>query len=243
MNQIPLSLFNTNERFLLLQLIVKLSEKMLEAHPDLQPIYNRLLALLNDMEKSLNKSRGNNFTQSINELDDIQDNGFKCFRYHIEANEFNIIDTEARDKAQKLELIIRRHGWTLYRFGLMKQLAISSSLIAELKEAENLKLIDDLNLRTHFEAWSQAVDNIDAAYTQKVEQTAADHSIAASEIGKEAMQLIEQLIPGWYYQGEFGGQADYKELVIAIMHAADEIETQVRARNTRRENLKEIDLN
>jgi len=31
--------------------------------------------------------------------------------------------------------------------------------------------------------------------------------------------------------------------VVAIMQAADEIETQVRARNTRRENLKEIDLN
>ena len=243
MKDIPFSIFNTNERFLFLQLLINILQKKLEELPALQNIFDRLVTLRNSMETALHKNTGSAFTATLNQLDDTQDNGFRCFRYGVTAQSYSIENESLHKTAEKIEAIIRRHGWSLFKFGKKKQLAVSRSLMAELKQPENLQIITELGLTAPFEAWCEAVATFEATYTQKVEESATKDSLAAYEIGKEVVDLLEKLLPGWYYQGEFSGEAAYKELVNAVVEGADDIEAQARARATRRANQKKAEMN
>ncbi|TAJ15259.1 hypothetical protein DMA11_02320 [Marinilabiliaceae bacterium JC017] len=243
MKQIVFSLFNTAERFLFLQMVTKILEKKLTAIPALQTIYNRLVALRDLMEQAIFKEKGSSFTGMLNKQDDSQDHGFQCLRFGVMAQLHSIIDINLREKASLIESIIRRHGWSLFSFGYSKQLTASRSLITELKEPDNLKMIDDLGLRADFDAWCDAVDEFERIYTHKVEDASTDNSASAYDLGKEAVELLEKLLPGWYYQGEFTEDAGYKELVDAVIESGAAIEAQARARATRRANKKEAELN
>jgi len=243
MKSIPYSLFNTYERFLLLQLVVKFTGKYIASTTTLQPIYDRLMAYRNQMEQAMYKEKGSAYTEQLQRLDEQQDHGFLCLRYHVVAGLYNISDTSVGGKAKKIEDIIRRHGWSLFSFGYQKQLAVSRSLIAELKKPENDTLISDLELNDVFDAWSNAVNQFEQLFTQKVEASSTAPTKVASELGKEVVDMLEKLLPGWYYQAEFGSDANYKELVDQIMEGAGDIETQARARETRRKNQKEAEVN
>ncbi|MBI9064137.1 MAG: hypothetical protein JEZ14_19280 [Marinilabiliaceae bacterium] len=243
MKEIAFSLFITNERFLLLQLIVSLLQKKLEALPILNPIYEKLVGMRDQMEEALQKNTGSTFTPLLAQFDEQQDNGFICFRNGVNAKKYSIVNESLRPMAEQIESIIRRHSWSLMKLGYQKQLALSRSLIAELNTPANQLLIQQLNQQDEFEAWSEAVDNFEKSFTQKVEASAAKNDVAASEISKEAISVIEKLLPGWYYQAEFGNDANYRELVDQILEGASDIESQARARITRRRNQKEAEVN
>lgn len=236
MKEISLSLFNTGERFLLLQLMVNLLEDKLEKLPELKPVYNRLLTLRNQLEAALNKNRGSDHTDVLSALDETQDNGFLCFRNGVSAQKYSIIDESLRAKAEYIEAIIRRHHWSLMQLGYQKQLSLSHSLIAELKAETNQQRIADLGQTANFKAWGGAVDAFSTGFTKKIEEDAGDSDKAAYQLGKEANELIGQLLPGWSYQAEFGNVTAYKELLEQVTKGAAEIEEQARARKTRREN-------
>jgi len=243
MKEIAFSLFVTNERFLLLQLIVNLLQKKLEALPVLTPIYEKLVDMRDQMEEALQKNTGSTFTPLLSQFDEQQDNGFICFRNGVNAKRYSIVNESLRPLAEQIESIIRRHSWSLMKLGYQKQLALSRSLIAELNTPANQLLIQQLNQQDEFNAWSEAVNDFEKAFTQKVEASAAKNDVAASEISKEAISIIEKLLPGWYYQAEFGGDANYQELVDQILEGASDIESQARARITRRRNQKEAEMN
>ncbi len=152
MKEIALSLFDTRERFLLLQLMVNLLEDKLERLPELESVYNRLLTLCNQLEAALNKKRGSDHTDVLSTLDETQDNDFLCFRNGVEAQKYSIIDESLRAKAEYIETIIRRHHWSLIQLGYQKQLSLSHSLIAELKAETNQQRIVDLGQKDNFKA-------------------------------------------------------------------------------------------
>jgi len=183
MKQLSFWRFNNNERFLLLQIIVRYLSQMVESNPEVQPQLTKLKAIRDKMERSLNKSRGSEYTSALNLFDQLQDSAFRCFRLHLEANAFCIIGEGVNDKARQLEEIVRRHGWTLYSFGMKKQLAVSLSLIAELKEEDKLQMIDDLGLRTYFDAWVQAAGNFETKFHEKVEDDGKNGLYPPSENG------------------------------------------------------------
>ncbi|MBK3519492.1 DUF6261 family protein [Carboxylicivirga marina] len=234
MRTIPFSLMNVHERFLLLQLIDKILKSKLVALPELAGIYDVIHALRNNMEEALHKSRGSRYTTRIAELDVLQDDGFICFRTFIEAYTHTIINTELRAKANQIEAIIRRHGWSLYRVGVKKQLAISLSLINELMQADNQQLLVELNVVDAFNAWKGAVEQVELLYIEKTETEANQKDMAsASELGKQTVDLLEKILPGWNYQSEYSSQPEYKELVEAVYDGAANLETQARTRLTR----------
>lgn len=243
MKEIAFSLFITNERFLLLQLIVNLLQKKLAALPVLTPIYEKLVDMRDQMEQALQKNTGSAFTTLLSQLDEQQDNGFICFRNGVNAKKYSIVNESLRPIAEQVEAVIRRHSWSLMKLGYQKQLALSRSLITELSAPAYQLFIQQLNQEDEFNAWREAVDDFEKTVTQKVEASAAKNDVAASEISKEAINIIEKLLPGWYYQADFGGDANYKELVDQIMEGAGDIESQARARITRRRNQKEAEMN
>jgi len=243
MKEIAFSLFITNERYLMLQLIVNLLVKKLEALAVLTPIHTKLATMRDQLERALKKNTGSEFTQLLVQLDEQQDNGFICFRNGINANKYSILNEDLRPMADQIESIIRRHGWSLMKQGYQKQLALSRSLIDELNAPNHQVLLEQLNQKANFMAWSQAVDAFEKALTLKVQSSAGKTDVAASEISKEAITIIEKLLPGWYYQAEFGGDPNYKELVDQIVEGASAIESQARARITRRRNQKEAEMN
>jgi len=49
--------------------------------------------------------------------------------------------------------------------------------------------------------------------------------------------LVEQLLPGWLYQGQYGENSAYQTLVDAVEQLHDELEVQIKSRYTRREKL------
>ncbi len=239
MRTIPFSLMNIHERFLLLQLVDRILKNKLDVLPELQDVYASINELRNHMEAALHKSRTNDYTASLSALDGVQDHGFLSFRNLIEAHVHSIIDTTLRPKAAAIELIIRRHGWSLHSYGIKRQLAVSLSLINELMQADNQQLLVDLGVLAAFNAWKSAVDEVESSLIKKSENQASKEDLAsASEIGKQAVDLFDKLLPGWFYQGEFGNKPEYKELIEAIMDSAADLEQQARTRFTR--NQKEV---
>ena len=235
MKSIPFSIFSLHERFLLLQLIENLLESRLEALPELTDIYERIKALRVEMEQALHISRSSEYSKRINDQDQVQDNAFLCFRMMVEAQGYSIIDDSLTGKAGSIEEIIRRHGWRLTRLGNKKQLAVSLSLINELSLEANQQLLGDLNLLPQYTAWKEAVMEVDGLYVQKAEAESVKEDItAATELGKQGVDLLEKVLPGWAYQSEFGNNTAYGELLNAIMESVNEMETQARTRITKR---------
>lgn len=225
---------NIHERFLLLQLVDKILKKKLEALPELQEVYASINQLRNHMEAALHKSRTSDYTASLGQLDGVQDHGYLCFRNLIEAQVHSIIDASLRPIASTIESIIRRHGWSLHTYGIKKQLAVSLSLINELMQADKQQMLVQINVLDAFNAWKKAVEDVEQVYIEKSEAEAAKEELApASEIGKQAVDLFEKLLPGWMYQSEFGTQPEYKELIEAIFDGAADLEQQARTRFTR----------
>ncbi|TAJ14553.1 hypothetical protein DMA11_05110 [Marinilabiliaceae bacterium JC017] len=242
MKEIPLSLFNLSERFLFLQLIIKILEKKLSELPALQPIYDRLMALRDKLEQAIFKEKGNSFTTILKQQDEEQKNAFLCFRFSVTAKKHTIKDKSLRPKANLIESIIRRHGWSLFAFGYNRQLTVSRSLITELKEPENLQIITDLELTAELDEWCGAVDEFEKIFTHKVENSATNNGQTASELGKETISFLWKVLPGWSYQSEFDGNKAYKEIMDAIQEGAAAIETQARSRATRRANKKLVEV-
>nr|WP_321452861.1 hypothetical protein [uncultured Carboxylicivirga sp.] len=235
MKTIPFSIFSLHERFLLLQLTENLLESRLEALPELSDIYERIKALRVKMEQALHISRTSEFSKQINDQDEVQDNGFLCFRMMVEAQGYSILDDSLKEKAGNIEEIIRRHGWRLTRLGNKKQLAVSLSLINELSLEANQQVLGDLNVLPQYNAWKDAVMVMDGLYVEKAEVESAQEDItAATALGKQGVDLLEKVLPGWAYQSEFGNKTAYGELLNAIMESVSDMETQARTRITKR---------
>lgn len=237
MKTITFSILNLQERFLVLQLVTNVLKNKQEALPELVAIYSVLNQLRDDLEKAMFQSRGSAFTAKIIAQDEVQDNGFVCFRTLLEAYTHSVVDESLRAKALHIIAIIRRHGWTLYNAGNKKQLALSLSLINELMQADNWQLLEDLRVVNDFRAWKTAVEGMEQLYVDKAAAEAAKPDLKpATETAKEAVELLEKLLPGWSYQAEFGENEDYADLVNTIFDGVADLEQQARSRMTKKAN-------
>ena len=235
MRTIPFYLFNIHERFIIFQTVEHMLESRLEALPEIAPILQSFRSIRTEMEQALHLSRSSSFSEQINEADESQDDGYLCFRTALESNLYSIIDRDSRDKARRIEEIIRRHGWSLQRFGNKKQLAVSQSLITELSEKDNQQFIFDLGIQPEYNAWKDAVENVKQIYLEKAEYAAIKPDItAAGELGKQGVELLEKVLPGWAYQSEFADNTAYSEWMNAIIESIDEMEVQARQRQGRK---------
>ncbi|GEM_PF-2930314 len=244
MKTIPFSLFNLHERYLLLQMVEQMLESRIEALTELAPILQSIRSIRKEMEQALHVSRSSDFSARIQDGDQEQDDGFLCFRMVLESLLYTIIDKELRVKAAQIETIIRRHGWSMVRLGVKKQIAVSSSLITELSEADNQQVLTDLGILPQYNAWKAAVEAVKELYVQKAEAESAKEDVtAATELGKQGVELLEKVLPGWAYQSEFGDNKAYGDLMNAIMESVEEIEVQARGRVSRRKASKEEEQN
>ncbi|MBS2099806.1 hypothetical protein KEM10_16065 [Carboxylicivirga linearis] len=76
---------------------------------------------------------------------------------------------------------------------------------------------------------------MDGLYVEKAEVESAQEDItAATALGKQGVDLLEKVLPGWAYQSEFGNKTTYGELLNAIMESVSDMETQARTRITKR---------
>jgi hypothetical protein len=244
MKTIPYSLFNLHERFLLLQMIEQMLESRKEELPELLPILQSIRNIRAEMEQALHHSRKSNFSELIQGADQKQDNGFLWFRIALESQQYNILEESIRDKAAIIIAIIRRHAWSMGRLGIQKQMAVSSSLITELSDSNNQQILSDLGVLTPYRAWKDAVDAVKGLYIEKAEAESTQKDItAATELGKQGIDLLEKVLPGWAYQAEFGNNEAYDALMKAIMESAEQLEIQARTRVSRRKASKEEEQN
>jgi len=116
-------------------------------------------------------NRGNEFTESFNELEKLRDNSFIAFRDSVKANTYSVNPNKA-NKARTLELVIIKHGWSMHLKGNKMQTAITNNLITDLDSNENQSCIEALNLsdlykdmcciNTDFVAIDDVFKNVDA---------------------------------------------------------------------------------
>ncbi len=131
-NKIPFSLLSLEA---VLELATQIGETISSRHSEDALLGGALAGLGEPRQQAtlaIGSSRKQELTEQVNEADRRRDRGFIGFRKHVEAEQYNDWNTDARQAANNLLDIIQKHGTRLHEEGLTVQSALMTSLFEDL---------------------------------------------------------------------------------------------------------------
>lgn len=145
-SNVPFSLLSVEAT---LEMATQCGDTVADAHAD-DPLLDSSLTALDQPKQqatvAIGSSQKQELTEKVNEADRDRDRGFIGFRKHVEADQYNDWNPAAREAANRLLNIIKKHGVMLYQEGLTVQSALMTSLFEDLAADQAKADLATLNL-------------------------------------------------------------------------------------------------
>jgi len=180
-----------------------------------------------------NIGRKNPLTERLSAINESVDRLFLGFRKCVDAFQYHWED-DKREAAERLVNVIRRHGWSLYRFGYTKQSAATNALLSELDKEPSSADVTLLAMQE----WTERMKSGQQEFEGTLNQREALDAIEKPVLLETRKQVYADLSASLNYlesMAEFNATPEMEELINTINEVITNVTTSAKARRTRRE--------
>ena len=183
--------------------------------------------------------RGSKFTEELAVLDSDRDNAWMCF-YHLVLSQGLRLNPIIRKSAHLIEGIIKLPEMRIYSQGYKEQTTTMINFFNRIDSNSELsKAIEDIGGDTVYLELKTAQSSFESKEAEKLAQAASKPKSESEEAVKELRAAFDEMNQFLNIMSQMSGKAEYAEIASKINELIDGINTNVKARSTRRENTKE----
>ncbi len=210
-----------------------------EEELQLSLIKTKLSAALSKLEDSMKLLRGSQITEELSALDAERDDAWMCF-YHLVESQSLRLNPSIRESAHIIDAVIKLPEMRIYNQGYKEQTTTMINFFnrvdtkPELSQA--IKAIEALFVYNELKAAQAAFE---AKETEKVTQAAAKPKSESEAAVKELRKAFSETNQFLNIMSQISGKVEYTEIASKINQLIDGVNTNVKARSTRRETAKE----
>ena len=200
---------------------------------------NLVKSSVEKLEDSLQRDRSSAFTGTLAEKDNTRDRIFVGFRDFLNGLlGLGDVMPKKAEAAKVIFEIFRRNDLGLYREGYIRESAKLNVLLDELSSPENIAHLKTLNAMHLYEALRNAQQDFEGVYQEKVNEEAKKEYPLLKETASDIAYRLDALFA--YIDTNALDLPDrYKSVVEELNEAIVDIMTPARARQTRKENIKD----
>lgn len=210
-----------------------------ETELQLPLIKTKIKAALTKLEDSMKLLRGSKFTEELAVLDSDRDNAWMCF-YHLVISQGLRLNPTIRKSAHIIESIIKLPEMRIYTQGYKEQTATMINFFNRVDSNPELsKAIEDIGGNTVYLELKTAQSTFEAKDAEKITNSALQPKSESEDAVKELRKAFDEMSQFLNIMSQMSGKAEYAEIASKINQLIDGINTNVKARSTRRENAKE----
>lgn len=145
---------------------------------------------------AIGSSRKQELTEQVNEADRKRDRGFIGFRKHVEADQYNDWNSNAKQAADNLLNTIQKHGTRLHEEGLTVQSALMTSLFDDLDAEQAQADLKTLGLTKWISELKEMQNEFAALFQQRNELESAKDIPTKADAKANLIQAISVLLNG-----------------------------------------------
>lgn len=238
MQDIPVSYLTPEECSAAVSSSLPLVENKFPHDPFLNALIAQLKSNQHRLEQSIILAKRCEYTEKINHADSEFDSSFIAFRDYVEASANLTVMPEKASAAQKIVVLISKHGRNLHLLGCQEQIRQMDSFVSELNSPEMLKIMEIAGVRQLYEA----VVNRHSALVELFQlqpNTESDRNIPLPYEAKRA--VAADLSDLYTYLVRFSrfGTSSYKEAAVNIQGIFGKIIPVARNRHDRNQSSQE----
>ncbi len=210
-----------------------------ETELQLPLIKTKLKAALTKLEDSMKLLRGSKFTEELAVLDSDRDNAWMCF-YYLVVSQGLRLNPIIRKSAHIIESVIKLPEMRIYSQGYKEQTTTMINFFNRVESNPELsKAIEDVGGNAVYLELKTAQSSFESKEAEKVTQAATKPKSESEEAVKELRAAFNEMNQFLNIMSQMSGKAEYTEIASKINELIDDVNTNVKARSTRRENTKE----
>lgn len=219
--------------------ISKILDKYDETELQLNLVKTKIYAALNRLKNSMKLLRGSLLTEELATLDTDRDNAWKCFYHYIISQSFRL-NTGIRESAHMIIAIIKLPEMRIHHQGYKEQTATMINFFNRIdSNPELITAIETTGATSFYNELKAAETAFENKTSEKMSKEAAKPKSESEEAVKDLRKAFDDLDQFLNIMSQLSGKAEYEEISSKINELVDEINTNVKARSTRRENAKE----
>jgi len=202
-------------------------------------VKNKINNALKRLENSMKLRQGSPITEELAVLDANRDQAWMCF-YHYIIGQSNRLNPAIRERALSLLSLVKLPEMRIYQQGYKEQTATMINFFNRVdSNPELVAAVEAIGATAIYLELKTAQTAFSAKEAEKVNKGAAKPKSESEEAIKDLRKAFDDLNQFLNVMSQLSGKAEYEEIASKINELADEINTNVKARNTRRENAKE----
>jgi len=210
-----------------------------ETELQLPLIKTKLKAALTKLEDSMKQLRGSKYTEELAVLDSDRDNAWMCFHHLVSSQAFRL-NPEIHKNAHIIESIIKLPEMRIYNQGYKEQTATMINFFNRVETRQELRdAIENIEAQDVYDELKAAQAAFEAKEAEKVAMAAAKPKSESEAAVKDLRKAFDEMSQFLNIMSQMSGKAEYNEIASKINQLIDEVNTNVKARSTRRENAKE----
>jgi hypothetical protein len=200
------------------------------------PVAERHNTAHEKLDTAMLQTQASALTDQISEADEALDERFLAFRNLIEAHSHRP-DENLVNAANRLMLIIRNYGWTLYNTGYSEQTSRLENLIGDMEnDGQSINDIAALNASDWLAELKTAFENFNSLVQQRRAETSSKPDFNTTEARKEVKAALNDLFDFIEVMHKVEPEGPYQQLAGEINPIIDEIMQIARSRRSRAEN-------
>ena len=202
-------------------------------------VKNKVNKALKKLEDSMKLRRGSPITEELAVLDADRDQACMCF-YHYIIGQSNRLNPAIRQRAHILLSLVKLPEMRIYQQGYKEQTATMINFFNRVdSNPELVAALEAIGATAIYVELKTAQTVFAAKEADKVNQSAAKPKSESAEAVKDLRKAFDDLNQFLNIMSQLSGKAEYEEISAKINELVDEINTNIKARSTRRENSKD----
>ena len=135
---------------------------------------------MDKLAAAINKSSKNEFTEELLEKDKVRDASYLCFRFFVKSMQYAATEKE-RNAADLIDVVLKKHGYSLYRLGYAQQTATVKLMFDDLAQEELVNAIQTIGSEALVERLKSTQTSFEETYQKKVASGSQENYLVAEE--------------------------------------------------------------
>lgn len=234
--KIAKSYYNTNEVIGLAEaLIILIDGSPLATNSTIKILRDKLAATLEKLKDSKGKVPDNTHTVETEEADKVRDLAFRAFVSYIQA-----LTLRQNESVQQTAVAVWEHikkfDRALINYGYIDESVELEVFIAEMEKGDTATKINTLNATDWLNELKESEENFKVVYKKWFDEEAEKQALISVAKTREATLKMTVILLNTLNSLEAAEIPDVAELNISVDQAAEDFESKVRTRRTRRKN-------
>lgn len=202
-------------------------------------VKTKLNTALKKLKDSMKIVHASQITEELASLDSDRDDAWMCF-YQLVSSQALRLKPEVRKNAHIIEAITKLPEMRIHHQGYKEQTATMINFFNRVETRQELRdAIENIDAQDVYDELKDAQAAFEAKEAEKVTMAAAKPKSESESAVKDLRKAFDEMSQFLNIMSQMSGKAEYNEIASKINQLIDEVNTNVKARSTRRENAKE----